>query len=364
MAYPKRFTPSAVVLIATVAGVLIASILGLLTFGAQATVHPDGVPVAIAVADGPAATQLKAAALQVPARAGEQLDVRMTPPSDARSMLLDKEVYGVLELSATEEGPAAKVVVSGAVNPTGTQVAQQALTSAGQGLLTGIAQQTGGTAGAVQVEQIHPASPAGRAAPLALSALAWIGCMVAGAALTVLGERNGSRVGAGGRILTGVAVSVLLTGALAGFLRLWDAGLPLAAEVVGMILLTTLAFVALQAGVFHWLGIKAMAILAPLYLIAPAVASQVPEILHPWYRNGLWSWTPFRFPTEALRSLLNGTPDAPDVMLAVWVLGGMLVVGALLLALPRPSAGEEAEPDGADRIVDIGVDEADRLPSA
>jgi hypothetical protein len=64
-----------------------------------------------------------------------------------------------------------------------------------------------------------------------------------------------------------------------------------------------------------------MAVLGPLYLLAPAVAGQVPELLHPAYRAVLWSWTPFRFSTEGLRSLLQGTPVAPDVATALWVLG-------------------------------------------
>ncbi|MQA59891.1 MAG: hypothetical protein GEU86_00005 [Actinophytocola sp.] len=188
--------------------------------------------------------------------------------------------------------------------------------------------------------------------------------MVAGAALTLLAQRSGNTIGAGGRITAGVTVSVLVTALLVGVVRLWDETLPLGWDVIGLILLTSLAFAAVQGGLLHWLGIKAMAILAPLYLLAPAVAGQVPELLHPGYRTGLWSWTPFRFPTEALRSLINGTPDAPDVMFAVWVLGGMLVAGLLSVALPRPSAGKNAEADAPDGVVDVGVNQADRLPSA
>jgi hypothetical protein len=72
---------------------------------------------------------------------------------------------------------------------------------------------------------------------------------------------------------------------------------------------------ALQAGLLRVLGVGAMAILGPLYLVAPAVAGQVPELLNPAYRALLWSWTPFRFSAEGLRSFLQGTPDAPDAWL-------------------------------------------------
>jgi hypothetical protein len=280
-------------------------------------------------------------------------------------LLHDKEIYGVLELSLEAEGPQATVVLSGAINPAGTQIAQQALTAAGDALTAAIAQQNPqAIAGPVRVQQRHPASAAGRAAPLAASALAWLGCMVAGAALTVLARRSGVTVGAGSRILAVATVGVLVTALLAGYLSLWDSDLPLGVDVLGLILLTTLAFAAVQGGLLHRLGIKAMAILAPLYLIAPAVAGQVPELLHPGYRNALWSWTPIRFPAEALRSLLHGTPDSPDVARGVWVLSGMLVVGLALLAWPRKTARDQAKAHPPNIAVDAGVDKADRLPTA
>lgn len=365
MSEAKRMGASTLVVVAMLAGTLIAAVLGLLTFGAQATVSPDGVPVAVSVpTEGPAAAPLEQAAQQVASRAGEQLDVQVTSAEQARKLLYDKEVYGVLQLDAGAGGPEASVLVSGAINPAGMQIAQQALTRAGEAVTGAIAAQNPQLSAApVRVEQVNPASAAGRTAPLAISALAWVGCLVAGAALTVLADRNRTKVGAGGRILASAGVGVLLTGLLVGFLWLWDSSLPLGWDVIGMIGLATLAFAAVQGGLLHWLGIKAMAILAPLYLLAPAVAGQVPEMLHPGYRAGLWSWTPFRFPTEALRSLLNGTPDAPDVMLGVWVLAGMLLVGLILLAVPKKSAGEPAEADAPDRVVDVGVDQADRLPS-
>ncbi len=92
----------------------------------------------------------------------------------------------------------------------------------------------------------------------------------------------------------------------------------------------------------------------------------MPELLNPTYRALLWSWTPFRFSTEALRSLLLGTPSAPDVRLGVIVLASMAVAGlAVLFAMgSRSGLGQKAQPDGADGVVDVGVDQADGLPGA
>jgi hypothetical protein len=79
--------------------------------------------------------------------------------------------------------------------------------------------------------------------------------------------------------------------------------------------------------------------------MAPAVAGQVPELLHPAYRTLLWSWSPFRFPTEAVRSLLllDGVP--PDVRTALWVLGAMAVAGLAVLLWPgRRTAAVPGDP--------------------
>ncbi|PXY24317.1 hypothetical protein BA062_29290 [Prauserella flavalba] len=347
------------VLTALVGGLAVV-VLGFLTFGAQTTAAPKHVPVAVSA---PATGPLHQAAQRVAGQGGEVLGWRVTTPAEGRQLLEDKEVYGVLELTAAQGAPSAKVVVSGAVNPTGTQLAQQGLTGAGQALTAAFAQ--GGAAAPVAVETVHETGAAGRFAPLGLSALAWVGGLAAGAALTVLSQRRGALPSPLARFTQVLGTSVLVTGALVGFVALWDSSLHLGWETIGFVFLTAMAFASLQAGLLRLLGVRAMAILGPLYLLAPSVASQVPEMLNPAYANLLWSWTPFRFSTEGLRSLLVGTPDAPDVATGVWVLGAMLVAGLLVVLWPRRgSAGEEAEPQSPHGVVDVGVDQADRLPRA
>ncbi|MDX3194400.1 hypothetical protein PV458_38905 [Streptomyces sp. MN03-5084-2B] len=323
----------ALALVAALAGALVAVVLGFLTFGAQATVAPDGVPVAVAAP--PEIAQ------RLAAHGGGQLAWTVATPAEARQLLEDKKVYGVLELAP---GPSATVVTSGAVNPAGTQVAQQALTGAATAL-----------AGPPKQEVLHPVGLGGRIAPLAASALAWIGALVAGLALTQLAKRTGRTIGAGARFLQVIGAGVLITAVVAGFFALWDSSLPLTADVLGFVFLAATAFAALQAGLLRLLGLRAMAVLAPLYLVAPAVAGQVPELLNPAYRALLWSWTPFRFSTEGLRSLLQGVPDAPDVTTALWVLGALLATGLLVALWSARSAREQAEPHLADGVVEVGV---------
>ncbi|MEJ2858375.1 MULTISPECIES: ABC transporter permease [unclassified Saccharothrix] len=341
MATPHDRPPAVLAVATAVVGALVALVLGLLTFGVQATVHPADVPLAVAV--GPdAPPQLKAVADKLAGTDAAEVSWRVTTPDEGRELLRSQDVYGVLELAPG----AATVVLSGAVNPSGTQVAQQ--------VLGGVAQGAGLPA---KVVTMDPASAAGRTAPLAASALLWIGGLVAGAAFTVLASRGRRAVGLGARLLGASLAAVLAVAVVAGFFALWDSNLPLDWDVLGYLALVAVAFALLQTGLLRLLGLRAMAVLAPLYLMAPAVAGQVPELLNPAYRAVLWSWTPFRFSTEGLRALLqNGTLDAAQV----WVFVGIAVAGLVILLLPA----KKAQPDLADRVVDVRVDQADRLPGA
>jgi hypothetical protein len=321
-------------------GAVVATVLGLLTFGVQATVAPDHLPLAVAVQDNPA---LRQAAGQIASHGGDTVEWQVTDPARARELLEDKEVYGILEINP---GPAVTIVTSGAVNPSGTQVAQQVLTGAAQGLLGALAQQQPNARLAPpQVETIHPASAAGRTAPLAASALLWIGGLVGGMAFGLLVVRRGMRPTATARLTLVASISVLATGAVVGLLKLWDSSLNVSWEVLGFLVLTAVAFSAVQGALLRLVRLRAAAILGPMYLLAPAVAGTVPEMLNPAYRTLLWSWTPFRFSTEGLRSLLAGVTDAPDVRTGVIVLASMAVVGLAVMLLPerRQPAREEVE---------------------
>jgi hypothetical protein len=316
------------------AGALLAAVLGVLTVGVQATAAPRGLPLAVTA---PSGTPLRAAAERIAGQGGGQVSWRVADPAEGRRLLDDKEIYGLLELAPGP--PAARpqisttIVLSGAVNPAGTQVAQQVLTQVTQAA-TAMAAGLGADVKPSAPVMLHPASGAARTAPLAASALLWIGGLVPGVLLVVLAARQRRPIGAGTRLVLASTASLLGVGVVAGLYALWDPSIPLDPHILGFLLLTAFAFATLQSGLLRLLGVRAVALLAPLYLVAPSVAGQVPELLHEAYRVGLWSWSPFRFSTEGLRSLLQDTPSAPDVRTALFVLGGLAVVGLLLILWP------------------------------
>ncbi len=344
--------PVAVGVLAALVGALVAIALGFLTFGVQATLAPKDVPLAIATSQ-PQLTQL---AQRLTTQGGDEVEWTVTSPAEAQQLLVDKDVYGVLEL----EPGKATIRTSGAINPTGTQLAQQILTGAAQGIAAAVAQQAPQGTPPMQVVQAaeHSASPAGRTAPLAASALVWMAGLVAAAAFALISLRNGGRKpGVGARLVEVSSAAVVATGVAGGFIALWDSSLELDARTWGFLLLVAFGFAAIQGGLVRLLGIRALAILAPLYLMAPAVAGQIPELLNSAYRVLLWSWTPFRFSSEGLRSLLLGTPDAPDVATAIWVFAGLALVGLIVLVVPLGRVDAPSTEPGAE---DAGVPELDR----
>jgi hypothetical protein len=328
--------PVAVVLGA--AGALIALLLGLLTFGVQATARPDGLPLAVGATD-PAMAPI---ASRVAAQGGGEVSWRTAGSREEAERLLDrKEVYGALLFSAGQGGPTATVLLSGAVNPTGAQVAQAVLTQvAGTVIAAARAQVPGAPASPappVQVVTVHPASAAGRTLPLAAGALLWLATMITSVLAVVAAPRlrGGRPLGRPALLLAAATSALLGTGVVVGLARLWDPGLAFGWDAIGFLALVGAAFALLQTGVLRWLGVRGLAVLVPLYLMAPAVAGTAPELLDPIYRAALWTWTPFRFATEALRSLLFLGPDAPDVAPALWVFAGIGLAGLLLALAPR-----------------------------
>jgi hypothetical protein len=262
----------------------------------------------------------------------------LTSRAEAERLLDDRAIYGAVLFSPGPGGPTATVLLSGALNPSATQVAQPVLTQVAATVLTSARTQPAGANPAVEIVTLHPTSAAGRSLPLAASALLWLATLIAGVLAVVVGPRlRGGRPLGRPATLVAAAVSALLgTAVVVGLAYAWDSTLPLTWTAAGFLGLVGLAFALLQAAVLRWLGPRGVAVLVPLYLMAPAVAGLVPELLSPVYRDLLWSWTPFRFSTEGLRSLLFLGGDSADVRTALWVFGAMAVAGLLATVAPRP----------------------------
>lgn len=317
-------------LVAALVGAVVAIVLGLATFGVQATAAPHEFPLAVSVPPG---SELEPIAERIAGQGGEAVSWHVTT-HHAREMLDDKDVYGILQLTPTRDGTQISAVVSGAITPAATQAAQQILVSAGTAVSAQLPPQ--GLA-PVPVETVHPTSKAGAVFPLAASALLWIATLVTSLLFGLLASRNGRTPTARARLAAVAAIAVLASAAVIGFAWLWDHNLTLPWQAVGFLVLVATAFAAVQGGVLRLLGLPGAPLLAVLYLTVPAVAALPPELLHPVYRIALWSWTPFRFSTETLRSLLFLDGSTPGVGTGVLVFAALAVVGLQLLLSPARS---------------------------
>ncbi|MBO0682723.1 MAG: ABC transporter permease [Candidatus Dormibacteraeota bacterium] len=332
-------------------GALVALLLGVLTFGAQATASPSHLPLAVGPADPAAAPALAPAVQQVSQRGGDQVTwSRVAGRADAQRLLDRKQVYGALLLGTGPSGPTATVLLSGAVNPSATQVAQPVLTQVGDGVLAAARAQAAARPGSTslattpstpppspQVVTIHPVSAAGRILPLAASALLWVVALPASLLATVGLRRRGLPFGRIARLITSVSAAAFGAGLVLALARVWDSSITPSWQAIAFLALVGAAFALLQTGVLRWLGFGGVPLLVLLYLMAPAVAGTPPELLNPVYRELLWSWTPFRFSSEALRSLLFLGTGAPDIQPALWVFGGIGLAGLLLVLAPGRS---------------------------
>lgn len=331
-----EFSPPAAVLAVAVAaaGAAVALVIGLLTFGVQATASPSHVPLAV----GATAPAVSPIAARVAGQGGDAVSWRtVTSRAEAERLLDDRQVYGALLFDAGPGGPTATVLLSGALNPSATQVAEPVLTQVATAVLTSARTQP--AAGpALQVVTIHPTSAAGRTLPLAAGALLWLATLIASVLAVVAGPRlrGGRPLGRPATLAAAAASALLGTAVVAGLAHAWDSGLPLSWPAAGFLALVGLAFALLQSAVLRWLGVRGVAVLVPLYLTAPAVAALVPELLNPVYRDLLWSWTPFRFSAEGLRGLLFLGGDTQDVRTALVVFGTIAAAGLLAVIAPRP----------------------------
>lgn len=325
--------------VAALVGAAAVIVLGLLTLGVQASVRPHQLPLAVAV---PAGSPFTAVAQRVATQGGDAVDWQVVDPARAAQLLDDKDVYGYLTLAPTPDGRgvSATATESGAIVPTATQVADGVLRGAGSAVLA-----QPGSSGAVTVRTVHPTSVAAKTLPLAAATLLWIGGLAGSGLLLFAARSSGGHPAVAARLVLVVSNAIVGTLVVFTFSHIWDGDVAWNWPATWFLVLVGGAFAALQGAVLRLLGFAGIPILGLLYLMSPSVSGQPPELLHPAYRALLWSWSPVRIATEAVRSLLflDTTPD--DVVIG-WIVFGVLGGVALVVLLWPGRAVASSEASG------------------
>jgi len=156
------------------------------------------------------------------------------------------------------------------------------------------------------------------------------------AAVAAPRARGGRPLDRAALVFTAAMGAVAGTVVVVALARIWDASLAIGWDVIGLLALIGLAFALLQAAVLRWLGLLGIPLLALLYLMAPAAAGLPSELLSPVYRDLIWSWLPFRFSAQGIRSLLYLGSQGPGVQEALWLFGAIGAGALVLLLAPKP----------------------------
>lgn len=212
---------------------------------------------------------------------------------------------------------------------------------------------------------MHPvgANNANGNAPNLLIQILWMGSLVLSVCLFLAGRAAGAQASAAGWSRFGIvatqAVSgVALAGPASGF-TLW-----MASSWYGMhfadfgltwlyLWLAASAFFLLQTALLRWIGFPAMALLVLLLFFSMPLLGMAPEFMPQATRDGLYSWTPFRYAATGLRSVLYFGGEGGDMSRSYGVLWGIATGGlALVLASglrqrPAPDRASSVQP--ADR---------------
>ena len=196
-----------------------------------------------------------------------------------------------------------------------------------------------------QVEATHAPSdaPTGAQLPLVLTVLLWLGTLVASLFLFIALHRHDQVASAFTRtqLVASVGLAAVLPAPVLAIV-VWLLGIPTDGGVAlyGLLALTALAFLLLQAAVLDWLGFAGWPLLVILWLFGPSVLAVPPEFLAEGYRTWIYGWIPFRYTFEALQGLLYFDAGAGETARNVWIVGlyGLLALAAVLGSVRRLQA--------------------------
>jgi len=173
-------------------------------------------------------------------------------------------------------------------------------------------------------------------APNLLTQISWIGCLVLSIFLYFAAQHAGRtttrRIGP---FTLQLLVGILLTAVISGFI-VWMAnswyGMHMddPSQVWLFLWLVAAAFFILQSALLNWIGIPAMGLLVLLLFFSLPILNLAPEFMPQATQDWLYSWTPFRYASSGLRTIMyyGGEEGMSLPILVMWWIAG---VGAIVL---------------------------------
>ncbi|MCD7034377.1 YhgE/Pip family protein [Metabacillus sp. GX 13764] len=196
---------------------------------------------------------------------------------------------------------------------------------------------------ALKTDTIHQTgdNSGGGNAPTTLTQIIWITTLISSAIIfTAVRKAHSNTIKPIGflyQLLAGAvftAVNALIVLYLAA--GVLDLHVPDYWAVYGFMLFASFMFFLMQGALLNWLGFGGMPILVLLFFFSNPVLALAPEMLPDVTKTWLYSWTPFRFSVEGLRSIFfydgRGLGDNQYVLGIV----GLVCFAVMALALVKP----------------------------
>lgn len=361
------FFKQKIVWIGLVGVFVVLMVFGVAMMGSVLGAKPKELPVALVVADRPAALP-SGGELNVGAMVKEKLLANEALPiewhvvateAEAREGLDQQDYYGafvlpadlsagVVSLMGPSPKPATlkiigneglnmqasttvKQILGQASRLIGAELSQQVLAMAGQqsdAIPVGTAQALLSPF-AVQEESVHPigTNNASGNAPGMLTQIMWIGSLVVSLVLFFSARKAGdSRVSTAlSQAATGIVFVILASGFLVWMSTSWyGMSLADAGGTWAVLMLAGIAFYLLQSALLGWLGMPAMPILILLMFFSLPVVNMAPEFLPQATQDWLYAWTPFKFVASGLRNAMyfDGVSVSSPNFAVLWSIAG------------------------------------------
>lgn len=366
---------------------VVIMVFGLALMGSVLSPKPQNLPVALVVLDQPAKLP-DGSQLAVGEMVKEKLKsiselpikwVEVSSEAELAVQLDEQKVYGALVLPAdlsagiaslqspapkpaevrivlnegmnTQAVSAVRMILQGAANQLSSQLASQLLGQIGQRSPQIPVAAASALLHPFQVTEqvVHPvgSNNANGGAPNLLVQILWLACMVSSAIMFMTAQQHGAgKASFKGTVASQLAAGFILVTAASAFL-LWMAHSWYGMEFAKLgqawlyLWLMAAAFFFIQTTLLNWIGLPSMLLLVLVFFFSMPVIGMPKELLPQAAADWLYTWTPFRYAAEGLRSLMYF--DGKGALgQSLYVLGGLALSGLILAALsvfkPRKSA--------------------------
>lgn len=199
----------------------------------------------------------------------------------------------------------------------------------------------------IQTQTVHPMGPnSGNGnVPMALTQIIWISCLITSISMFLTSLECLKKKAPRQQVLIMQMVVGLVWVMVISLYLLWMTTAWYRIEVYHFgktwlfLLFSYTVFFLLQSALLNWLGFPAVALCVLMFFFSMPIINVAPEMLPQGARDWIYSWTPFRFVSAGLKSVMyfDGANMSITNRVLGWVAGICLLLNALSLLKKKPA---------------------------